>query len=85
MVKGISRRVILVEQPNSGVFEQAIFLLPQNDDGISQQQLVDEAVRIARSYANIRKPSRFRAAKPVLWATVGGGVMGALWLLVSLL
>ena len=53
MVKGISRRVIVVDSPDPRIFEQAIFIL-RNDmasgsGGVSSQQLVDQAVRIAKS------------------------------------
>ena len=46
MVKGISRRVIVVDSPDPRVFDQAIFIL-RNDvlegDGVSSRQLVDQA------------------------------------------
>ena len=51
MVKGISRRVIVVESPDPHIFEQAIFIL-SNDaagGGVSSQQVVEQAVRIARA------------------------------------
>ena len=51
MVKGVSRRVIVVDSPDPRIFEQAIFILPTDGGGVSSRQLVDEAVRIARSYA----------------------------------
>ena len=85
MVKGISRRVILVERPSNGAFEQAIFILPQDDSGVSQQQLLDEAVHIARSYANTHGTRRRSPVNPALWAVIGGGVTGIVWLLVSVL
>ena len=47
MVKGISRRVIVVDSPDPRVFDQAIFIL-RNDvlegDGVSSRQLVDQAI-----------------------------------------
>ena len=52
MVKGISRRVIVVESPDPRVFDQAIFILRNDilsEDGVSSRQLVDQAVRIAKS------------------------------------
>lgn len=48
MVKGVSRRVIVVDSPDPRIFEQAIFILPTDGGGVSSRQLVDEAVRIAR-------------------------------------
>ena len=53
MVKGVSRRVIVVDSPDPRIFEQAIFILPTDGGGVSSRQLVDEAVRIARRYARV--------------------------------
>ena len=43
MVKGVSRRVIVVDSPDPRIFEQAIFILPTDGGGVSSRQLVDEA------------------------------------------
>lgn len=54
MVKGTSRRVIVVESPDPNLFEQAIFIV-KNDvftrEGVTQQQVLGEACRIATKYA----------------------------------
>ena len=66
MVKGISRRVIVVESPDPRVFDQAIFILRNDvlgEDGVSSRQLVDQAVRIAKSYTRTQglpPPKRHR-------------------------
>lgn len=85
MVKGISRRVILVDNPDSGAFEQAIFILPKDGSSVSQQQLVDEAIRVAKSYARTHGAEHRVTVRPAIWAAIGGGVIGAAWLLVTLL
>ncbi len=55
MVKGTSRRVIVVDSPDPNLFEQAIFIL-KNDvytrEGVTQQQVLGEACRIAKGYAS---------------------------------
>ena len=91
MVKGISRRVIVVDSPDPRIFEQAIFIL-RNDaaagGGITSQQLVDQAVRIAKNYARTHggtAPVTPWRGKPWLWAVLGGAAMGAVWLLVCML
>lgn len=65
MVKGTSRRVIVVESPDPEFFEQAIFIV-RNDvyerQGVTAQQVLSEACRIARGYAAT-------AAKP-LWKKI---------------
>lgn len=49
MVKGTSRRVIVVDSPDQKLFEQAIFIV-RNDafsqDGVTPQQVLGEACRI---------------------------------------
>ncbi|MEG1918337.1 MAG: translation initiation factor 2, partial [Oscillospiraceae bacterium] len=55
MVKGISRRVVVVNSPDPRIFEQAIFIV-RNDalmrDGVSAQEIVEEARRVAKSYGD---------------------------------
>ena len=85
MVKGVSRRVIVVDSPDPRMFEQAIFILNSDGGGISQQQLVDQAVRIAKNYAHTHSVPRKRQIGAPLWAAFGGAVIGIAWLLVTLL
>ena len=87
MVKGISRRVVVVDSPDKRFFEQAIFIV-RNDaagEGVSSRELVDEARRVAREYTGSRGPGRhFRELPPVLWSLMGAGACGLVWLLVWL-
>ena len=90
MVKGISRRVIVVDSPDPRIFEQAIFII-RNDaasgGGITSQQLVDQAVRIAKNYARTHgaAPVRQQQWAPWLWALAGAAAIGLVWLLIWLL
>ena len=90
LVKGISRRVIVVESPDPHIFEQAIFILSNDaatNSGVTSQQLVDQAVRIAKSYARTHDDlpkSHFRVT-PWLAALLGGAAISLVWLLVVLL
>ena len=44
MVKGISRQVILVQSPDTNLFEQAIFILKDNmGEGVTDELLLKEA------------------------------------------
>ena len=89
MVKGISRRVIVVDSPDPRVFDQAIFILRNDilsEDGVSSRQLVNQ-VRIAKSYTRsqgLPPPKRHRIT-PAIAAMLGGGLMGLVWLVVALL
>ena len=86
MVKGTSRRVIVVDSPDTDLFEQAIFIVrndAMNRGGVTAQQLVDEACRVARSCGHSHAGARGSAlrAKPVFWGALGAGVIALTWLL----
>lgn len=89
MVRGTSRRVIVVESPDTNLFEQAIFIV-RNDavgrDGVTAQQLVSEACRVAKSCAQSggRRPLLRRGAL-WLWCASGAGVAALIWLLSTLI
>ena len=82
MVRGTSRRVIVVESPDTNMFEQAIFIV-RNDaavgsGGVTSQQVVDQAIRIAKDYARSHgaPPRRRLRMSPWLAAHLGGAVIG---------
>ena len=84
MVKGISRRVIVVDSPDPRIFEQAIFIIRNEaaagGGGVTSQQLVDQAVRIAKNYARTHGGSAPVVGwhmPPWLWSVL-------VWLLVYL-
>lgn len=89
MVKGISRRVVVVDSPDQRFFEQAIFIV-RNDaagEGVSSRELVEEARRVARNYTGgeHRFGHMWRNLSPVVSALMGAAGIGLLWLLVALL
>ena len=90
MVKGLSRRVIVVDSPDPHIFEQAIFII-RNDaltkEGVTPQQVLGEACRIAKDYARTHgaPPRRRLRMSPWLAALLGGAAIGAVWLLAMLL
>lgn len=76
MVKGTSRRVIVVESPDPKLFEQAIFIVRNEvfgQEGVTSQQVLGEACRIARSCAGTQeKKDAVRKRLPGwLWAIAG--------------
>jgi len=82
LVKGTSRRVIVVDSPDPKLFEQAIFIV-KNDafsrDGVTPQQVLGEACRIARGYAakDTGRPPRWRRIPRWCWF-VGAAAAAAL-------
>ena len=67
MVKGTSRRVVVVDSPDPKLFEQAIFIV-KNDafskEGVTSQQILGEACRIARGC------TAAPAANPPVWRRI---------------
>ena len=90
MVKGISRRVVVVDSPDQRFFEQAIFIV-RNDaagEGVTAKDLVEEAKKIARNYAgsDCGRFSRFwRELNPAVYTLIGAACIGMAWLLVTLM
>ena len=85
MVKGISRRVVVVDAPEHRFFEQAIFIV-RNDaagEGITSRELVEEARRVAHNYAS-SGTSRLRTLNPIVYTLIGAGTIGLAWLIVAL-
>ena len=89
MVKGISRRVVVVDSPDQRFFEQAIFIV-RNDaagEGVTSRELVEEARRVARNYAggNHGRFSRaWRELSPSVYTGMGAAGIGLVWLVAAL-
>ena len=89
MVKGISRRVVVMDSPDQRYFEQAIFIV-RNDaagEGVTAQALVEEARRVARNYAggdHGRFSRAWRELTPAVYTLIGAGGIGLVWMLASL-
>ena len=90
MVKGTSRRVIVVDSPDTELFEQAIFIVRNeilSERGVTAQMLVDEACRVAKSCARTSPTARrslFRRLPPVFYGILGALGTGLAWLLTAL-
>ena len=86
MVKGISRRVVVVDSPDQRFFEQAIFIV-RNDaggEGVTARELVEEARRVARGYTGGSRLSRaWRELNPLVYTLIGAGSIGLVWLIVT--
>lgn len=83
MVKGVSKQVIVVHSPDPQMFEQAIFILKDGQQGVSEEALLKEAKRLINT-PRISKRARFLLAGPT-WACGGALITSLLWLAASLL
>ena len=89
MVKGSARRVVVVDSPDQRLFEQAIFIV-RNDaagEGVTARELVEEAKRVARTYAggdHGRLSRAWRDLTPAVYTLIGAGGIGLVWLLATM-
>ena len=84
MVKGISKQVIVVHSPEPKLFEQAIFILKEDAQGITDEQLLKEANRALRGSGGEGKRQKLALYGPV-WACGGAALTGLAWLLSCIL
>ena len=86
MVKGTSRQVILVQGPEEKLFEQAIFILKDEDvnQGVTEELLLKEAKSVLRGgeLPGKRKGLYLYGA---VWAAGGALATGLVWLLTALI
>ena len=86
MVKGLSRRVIVVKAPDEKVFEQAIFIIREDfasTAGVSEKEVLRQARRAANEYlgsSGCGSGKRLlRYLKPPLYAAAGAAATAAAW------
>ena len=88
MVKGTSRRAVVVDSPDPQIFEQAIFIV-RNDalsqGGVTAEQVVREACRVARGCSSANGRRRWQNLPALCYSALGAGAIGLVWLLVSIL
>ena len=83
LVKGITRRVILVKSPDPKLFEQAIFIMREEafNAGVTAEQVLQQAQQVADGY--VRKNSRwgkvFSSLPRIACAALGALLASAAW------
>ena len=86
MVKGISRQVIVVQAPETKLFEQAIFILKENavGEGISDEALLKEAQKAIHGVRPQEKRRHHRLFC-LIWAGLGALITGMVWLITAII
>lgn len=82
MVKGISRRVIVVRSPDQRFFEQAIFLLREDvlhANAVTEEQVVRQARQAAALYVHRTASGGGERLPGWLWFVLGAAAVGAVW------
>lgn len=80
MVKGVNRRVIVVHAPEPKLFEQAIFILKDGVEGVTDEELLKQA----RKAAAPGKKRRDLFLYGTFWAAVGAALTAAAWVISAL-
>jgi len=81
MVKGSTRRVIVVKSPDPRYFEEAIFIVKEDAklESVDQTQVLEEARAVARGYVKQQTYSgKVRAKIPPLGYLAAGAVLSGI-------
>ena len=90
MVKGMSRKVVVIKSPDKKIFEEAIFIVKEDlfkRSGVSTAEVINEAQRVASEYVKENCGSKkffSRFSQKAIFAS-GAAVTGILWLTCVLL
>ena len=84
MVKGVSKQVIVVHSPEPKLFEQAILILKEDVQGVTDEALLKEAQQAIRAPVGDSKRRKLYLYGPV-WACAGAILTGIAWLITGLL
>jgi hypothetical protein len=79
VVKGLSRRVVMVRYPETGVFEQALFVVRDDASasrGVTADEVLAEACRIAQRQSFSKKGKN---RPPLIYMLYGAGGVGIVW------
>ncbi len=88
VIKGISKRIVVVKSPDPKVFEEAIFIVKEGY--LERGKRIDalkEAQKVANAYirgAAAPSVNRFRIP-PIVWAAAGAILIGIVWALITVL
>ena len=91
MVKGLSRRVIVVKAPDERIFEQAIFIIREDfvaSSGVSEKEVLRQARRAANEYLSSSGGGGRRfigRLKPPMYAAAGAAATAAAWFAVHMI
>ena len=91
MVKGTSKQVIVVRQSDTGIFEQAIFILKDRvheKGGVSEGEILKQAQEAASAYITTKgrdSKAHSKIISALLYMSAGGGFIGTIWAVTGLL
>ena len=88
MVKGVSRRVIVIKSPDKNVFEEAIFIVREDAlrKGVTRDELVREAQQVSNEYLSANKKKKSTKKLPgLVYALMGAGAFTVIYCIMQLI
>ena len=88
MVKGITRRVVVIKSPDQNIFDEAVFIVREDalHRGVTNSEILREAQDAAASYMKSRRKKGVLSDLPAPhFAVLGAAATGLLWLLSHIL
>ncbi len=88
MIKGVSRRVIVVRSPDRRFFEQAIFIVREGaigTAGVTADQVVEEARRVADDFVKKNQSRWYQKIPAPGYVALGAALSTVLWWMGTLL
>ena len=88
MVKGITRRVVVIKSPDPRVFDEAIFIVKEDatkNTGVTTREILRQAQSAAESYVRSSKEKRHHHFPSSVYALFGAGATGVVWLLTEII
>lgn len=82
MIKGVSRRVIVVKSPDRRFFEEAIFIVREGavgGSGVTADQVVEEARRVADDFVRRGHNKWYHKIPAPGYVALGAALSTALW------
>ena len=89
MVKGVSRRVIVIKSPNLHLFEEAIFIVKEDalrEGAVSGDEIIKQAQEVADKYVRQHLKRRWLSKIPApAFAAFGAAFTALIWLVTQLI
>lgn len=83
MVKGVTKRVIVIKSPDRRLFEEAIFFVREealHNSGVTGDEILKQAREVADNYVRSNeKKSAFSRIPPIGFAGLGAAAAALVW------
>lgn len=83
MVKGVSRRVIVIKSPDLHIFDEAIFIVKEDalrEGGVTGEEIIKQAQEVADNYVRFHLKKRWLSKLPApAFAAFGAAFTALVW------